>query len=302
MLQITMANVLPAVISAFTAAFLWQNAPTPPQSACRLSRDVVRLADLPEGSGVAASRRTPGVLWAHNDSGDPVIFALTEEGSVIRRIRVTGAKVDDWEDIAVGPCSQGSCLYIGDIGDNNGTRDRITVYRAPEPSPQEASTVPVEVVHAAYPDGAHDAEALFVTSDSDVFIITKGDPGAVALYRFPRPFRPGATAQLERIGAPATGTKVETKDRPTAADASQDGQWIAVRTTHAVVFYRTADLISGRWREAFRTDVTSLREPRGEGITFAQQETVVLVGEGGGFSRPGTFARLACTLNHSRDD
>lgn len=239
-----MTTLLPALLSAFTAALIWQNAPTLPQSACQVSGDVVRLADLPEASGVAASRRTPGVLWAQNDSGEPVIFALDEHGAVVRRVRVAGAKVEDWEDMAVGPCPQGSCLYIGDIGDNNGKRDHITVYRAAEPSPSEASTAFVETVHATYPDGAHDAEALFVTSSSDVFIITKGDPGPIALYHLPRPFRPGATAQLERVGAPATGaaTEVETKDRPTAADASQDGQWIAVRTTHAVVFYRTADL------------------------------------------------------------
>jgi hypothetical protein len=52
----------------------------------------------------------------------------------------------------------------------------------------------------------------------------------------------------------------------------------------------------GRWRAAVRADLTRLREPRGEGVTFETNDTVVLIGEGGGLSRPGTFARLACTL------
>jgi hypothetical protein len=257
----------------------------------------IRLPELPEASGVTASRRTPGVFWAHNDSDDPVIFALDERGAVTGRVRVAGAQVDDWEDIATGPCPPGSCLYIGDIGDNRGKRKRITVYRVAEPAPGDAATDPVQVFHAAYPDGAHDAEALFVTADADVFIITKGDPGPVALYRFPRPLDATRPMQLQRVGEPLAARNVEAKNRPTAADVSQDGEWVAVRTTHHVTFYRTADLIVGRWRQAFRFDLTGLGERRGEGLSFAAKDMVVLVGEGGGLTRnPGTFATLACAL------
>jgi hypothetical protein len=222
---------------------------------------------------------------------------LDHEGAVKGRVRVTGARVDDWEDIAVGPCPQGSCVYLADIGDNNGNRKNIAVYRVAEPAPGDAATEPVEVFHAGYPDGPHDAESLFVTADSDVFLVTKGDPGAVALYQFPRPLASGSTMVLRRVGEPIGDQKVDAKDRPTAADASADGEWVVVRTTHWVAFYRTADFITGGWREAFRTDLSSLGEPRGEGVTFGGEDTVVLVGEGGGlFRSPGTFVRLACTL------
>jgi hypothetical protein len=266
-------------------------------SACEVSGKVVRLSELPEASGVAASRRTPGVFWAHNDSADALLFALDDRGAIGGRVRVAGAKVDDWEDVAVGPCPQGSCVYIADIGDNSGRRDRITVYRTPEPAPRDASTQQAEVFDAAYPDGPHDAEALFVTPNADVFIITKGDPGPIALYRFPRPLQTGTIMRLERVGAPATDAKtVDSAERPTAADASQDGQWVAVRTTRFLTFYRTADLIAGRWREMFRTDLSKLREPRGEGIAFAADGAVVLVGEGGVLAGSGTFARITCTL------
>ena len=285
---------LAAAPDADIAMYLQQNAPG---SGCRPSGDIVRLNGLSEASGVAASRRMPGVLWAHNDSGEPLIFALNEQGAVTGRVRVTGAKVEDWEDIAVGPCPEGSCIYIADVGDNSGNRDHVTVYRVPEPSPQDSSTAPTEVFRARYADGAHDAEALFVTPKSEVFIITKGDPGPIALYRFPRVLRSDVIMQLEQIGAPAAAAKVSSEERPTAADISQDAQWVAVRTTRRVAFYRTADLISGRWLEAFRTDVSGLREPRGEGIAFGAGGTLFLVGEGGAFSAAGTFARLECTMN-----
>jgi hypothetical protein len=290
----TIAVPLAAAPDADIAMYLQQNAPG---SGCRPSDGIFRLNGLSEASGVAASRRTPGVLWAHNDSGDPLVFALSEQGAVTGRVRVTGAKVEDWEDIAVGPCPQGSCMFIADIGDNNGNRNHVTVYRVPEPSLQDSSTAPAEVFRGRYAGGAHDAEALFVTPQSEVFIITKGDPGPIALYRFPSVLRSDAIMPLEQVGAVAAAAKVSSRERPTAADLSQDGNWVAVRTTHSVVFYRTADLISGRWRDAFRTDVSSLREPRGEGITFGAGGTVFLVGEGGAFSRSGTFARLDCTMN-----
>jgi hypothetical protein len=281
-----------------TSKLLQEHRAIAPSPGCRVASGIVRLRDLPEASGVAASRRTPGVLWAHNDSGLPALIALNEHGSVIGRVRVTGAEVDDWEDIAVASCPQGSCVYIGDIGDNGAKRDHITVYRIPEPSPKDESTQPAESFRATYPDGPHDAEALFVTERSELFIITKGDPGPVALYRFAEPLRSGSTTPLEHVGT-ATGAKVDATDRPTAADVSLDGRWVAVRTIDRVVVYRTADLTSGRWREAFRTEVSGLREPRGEGLAFAADGSIVLVGEGGGASSPGTFARLACTLNPS---
>jgi hypothetical protein len=188
-------------------------------------------------------------------------------------------------------------MYIADIGDNGGSRDRITIYRTPEADPKDGATQPAEAFHGRYPDGKHDAEAVFVMPNSDVYLITKGDPGPIALYRFPRPLQTGPVMQLERIGAPARDSKtVESTDRPTAADASRDGRWVAVRTTRYVMFHRAAELIAGSWKEVFRMDLSSLREPRGEGIALTPEGVAVLVGEGGALSRKGTFARLACTL------
>jgi hypothetical protein len=294
--------VLSATISlttyvTLTVTMLAQQQASSSASNCRAVGKSIRLRELPEASGVAASRRTPGLFWAHNDSGDPLIFGIDSEGAIKSRVRVTGADVDDWEDIAVGPCPQGSCVYIADIGDNSGTRKHITLYRVVEPAPGDAATSRVEAFQAVYPDGPHDAEALFVSRDSDVFLITKGDPGSVALFRFPRPLVSGTTLQLQQIGEPVAGPRIESKDRPTAADMSPDGQWVVVRTTHWLAFYRTMDLIAGRWREAFRTDVSGLGERRGEGVTFADNDTLILVGEAGGLLRgEGTFAQLICTL------
>lgn len=140
---------------------------------CRSIGETVRLPGLGEASGITASRRTPGLLWAHNDSGDPAVYALDLSGSIKHRVLLAGAAVDDWEDIAIAACPGGSCLYVADIGDNGARRRRITIYRVPEPELSDKATQPVEAFHATYPDGSHDAEALFVLPSGDLFIVTK---------------------------------------------------------------------------------------------------------------------------------
>jgi hypothetical protein len=269
---------------------------------CRVSGSVLRLQDLPEASGLAASRRMPGVFWSHNDSGDPVVFALTSTGAVRDRVRVTGANVDDWEDIAVGACPQGSCLYIADIGDNAARRRSITVYRVAEPAAGATQTERAETMRATYPDGPQDAETLLVLPSGHLLIVTKGETGAVALYRSPSIFQHGAAVSLERVATlvPAVGrgnsSRVARPSRVTGGDVSMDGRWIVLRTGTTVQFYDARQLAAGTVREVSRLDVSSLREPQGEGVAFTADAEVWLASEGSGKSQPGSLARLSCTL------
>ena len=275
--------------------------PSTPVPSCRLVDGVASLPELPEASGLAAGRRTQGVLWSHNDSGEPIVFALTATGAVSGRVRIPGARVEDWEAIAVGPCPQGTCLYIGDIGDNEAKRRSITIYRTPEPAPGATRTDNAEAMYATYPDGPQDAEGLIVVG-SDLFIVTKGETGPVALYRFGSPFRSGATVTLERIAelVPAKGKgrkrSVAKDSRITDASASVDGRWVVLRTPNAVAFHDAREFTTGRIREVSRHDVSGARERQGEGVALSADGDAWIAGEGGGKARPGTLARLDCTL------
>src|SRR5262245_24239256 len=148
------------------------------------SRWVQLLGNLPEASGLALSRRSPNLLWSMNDSGDPIVVALSTSGEVKGQVRVTGASIRDWEALSIGPCPGGSCLYVGDIGDDGAKRMEVTIYRVPEPRAEDNATARADAFVFAYPDKAHDAEALLVTADQSLFIITKGHP--TVLYRAPR--------------------------------------------------------------------------------------------------------------------
>ena len=89
-------------------------------------------------------------------------------------------------------------MYAADIGDNNAARRRVAVYRFPEPASSQTSVTVSEVFYATYPDSPQDAETLLVTPDGGLFIVTKGERGAVALYRFPRDLRVGTNHPLQR--------------------------------------------------------------------------------------------------------
>src|SRR5687768_13916339 len=150
------------------------------KSACTPASGPMALADLAEASGIAIGAAPASRLWMHNDSGQPVLFAVDPTGRPAGRITLSGASVEDWEAMASGPCGKSSCLFVGDIGDNEARRPRITIYRVVEPS-QANGSVKAEAFHATYPDGPHDAEALLVAPDGTLFIVTKGDTGPVAV-------------------------------------------------------------------------------------------------------------------------
>ncbi|MBM3818556.1 MAG: PE-PGRS family protein [Acidimicrobiia bacterium] len=250
---------------------------------CTVAASPKPIRDLPEGSGVAVSRLTPGLLWSHNDSGRPALIGLDGSGAVKARVAVTGARVVDWEDVAAGPCAQGSCLYIADIGDNNRVRQRVTIYRVPEPTPGETRTRPAEAIDAVYPDGPRDAEALVVAGPDELFIISKAPARETALYRLKGPLREGTPSRLERVaGLPLAAV--------TGAALSPDGADVAIRTNDRVVFYAARELFAGKTAGGRPFDLRPLREPQGEGVAMGNGGVVYLVGEG------GTLASLTCAL------
>ena len=255
------------------------------------------LPTLPEASGLALSRRDSNVLWSLNDSGAPSVVALSPSGELLGRVRIAGANVNDWEDVSVAPCGNESCLYIADTGNGGGTqRNDVVVYRVREPLPGDRETAAADVFDAAYPDGEdHESDAVFVLN-GQLFLITKGHPAV--LFAFPRNLSAGTMQTLERIGEiPTAGFPPGTiprRYRVTDAEASPNGQWVAIRSNDALLIYRGADLLAGHTHTLWRTDLRFLSEPRGEGVAVSDNGDVYLaserVSEGA-----ASFTHLKCT-------
>lgn len=249
---------------------------------CTQFGETVQLPQLDEASGLALSRRTPGILWSFNDSHDPFVYALDTHGQARGRVRVTGAEEKNWEAIAAARCPRGNCLYIADIGDNKEKRSNVVVYRVPEPRPTDAMSAAAERLVAEYADGPHDAEALFVSREGTIYIITKDKPALV--YRFPEQLQADTTMRLERV-------TVLPMQSVTDADTSPDGEWIAVRSKEEVIFFRDEEFVLGE--HGTPVNLRPIGEPQGEGIAIADGGRVYLASEGKK-KGPGTLRELQC--------
>ena len=240
------------------------------------ARTVAELA-IGELSGLAASHLHPGVLYTHNDSGDEArFFAMDVGGAALGEFRLTGATAVDWEDVAVGPCPQGSCVYLADVGDNPLVRQGYVVYRVAEPAVSAAGSVGVVTVEwerlpFRYPDGAaRNSETLLVHPLSgEVYVVTKRGIGLPSeVYRLPMPLTPEVEVSLVKV---ADLPVPEVSDLPlTGGDIHPCGASVLLRMYGRAV---RLDVPSGQPFEAAFTatpvTVPTAGELQGEAIAWS---------------------------------
>lgn len=140
-----------------------------------------------------------GRLWTHNDSGGkPILYALdTTTFEVVQKITLDHVKNYDWEDV----CTDGETVFVGDIGNNKGSRRNLRIYTFPISAiPDEGNcTIMVDSITFRFGDQTNfekrkhehdfDCEAIFVTEES-LYLFSKGwETGTTRLYRLPK--KPG---------------------------------------------------------------------------------------------------------------
>jgi hypothetical protein len=113
-----------------------------------------------------------GLIWTINDSnGDPCIYALdTATVSIVRRVSVENVENIDWEEIA----QDESYLYIGDFGNNDGSRHDLRIYKINKSDLNQSSVVP-EIIQFSYPDQTDFTPALYDTPFDCEAMISAGD-------------------------------------------------------------------------------------------------------------------------------
>lgn len=263
-------------------------------------RDVERMGALDsrgllEGSGIVASPSTPGVLWALNDSGnEPDLFALTPHGHVRAVLRVEGAKNRDWEALGVGPCPEGECLYAGDVGDNDGQRKSLQVYRVREPavSAGTGSVRSAEPIIVRFADGGHDVEAMYVAPDTSIWFITKrprnrkdGSARPVHLHRLLRAQWATGTPLAIEDSLPITPESGPGRDWVTDASLSTpdaSGKRRLAVLTYGAVYVFDADALTGKPGALVQRCAIPVNERSAEGVTWLADGRVLLLSEGVG--------------------
>ena len=245
----------------------------------------VQSVAVTEASGMVASRKNPGVLWVHNDSGDSArVFAMGMDGANLGTFNIVGITARDWEDIALGPgpVAGEDYLYIGDIGDNNGVYSSIVVQRVLEPSVGPGGgTVDVygvESIELVYPASEKmDAETLLIDPvNGDLYIISKREIPC-RIFRAAYPQSTATTTTLEYLGQLAMprgyGWAV-------GGDISPSGDRIIVRggIRYGSIYFQYQAAFWARPEGATVADVLTSTgclvplayEPQGEAICFNQ--------------------------------
>lgn len=161
-----------------------------------------------------------GLAWDR----DAQELYVADPGGAVRVLDAEGAQTDTVEldeplESLQGVALFEETLYLGDIGDDSGSRDSIAVVSVPREAPEEQVRY-----EFTYPDGNHDARALLVSGRGRIYIITDGqDPG---IYR--------ASLDLSPTGPNALVRALDAPEGVTDAAFLYDGATMLIRTDDGV--------------------------------------------------------------------
>ncbi len=251
------------------------------------ARQLAVLANqaIDESSGIAASRRTPGVFWTHNDSGsDARIYAFDTEGKDLGSCLLAGVQAYDWEDITSFTWNGKPYLLIGDTGNNGLAAAVQMLHLVEEPAVDEAKgvlvdTVPVvQTIYYSYEDDHRNCEALAIDpADRTILLVTKERDGQCCVYALPWPENSSSqeTALVaRRIASPRVPSI-------TGMDISADG-----RRAVLIAYLNAFEFTRGEnepWAKVFSRPPREIPVPdrlQGESICYGQDgKTIYLTSE-----------------------
>lgn len=230
-----------------------QLSPAPYKDAVRCG--LISSPGLKEISGLAVSRKTPGLLWVINDSGNPPgVYSISTKGVLLNTYAVDGAKNRDWEDLAGFHYRGGDFLVIADVGDNWSTRSFNTLYcvKEPEPDAQSNGMLALEwEMKFRYEHGPLDCEAVAVDAANHKIYLLSKRTAVPVLYELPLDmpckesmYTARAVAEIKTLPGPSPEDFKQKygkyRSRPTAMDISANGNTLYILTyKHAYVYSRT---------------------------------------------------------------
>ncbi|MHB1033330.1 MAG: hypothetical protein ACYC35_05545 [Pirellulales bacterium] len=236
-------------------------------------RQLCELANrqIDESSGLACSRRTPGVFWTHNDSGDLArLFAFNLAGEDLGQCTLVGINAMDWEDMASFTIDGKAYLLIGDLGNNEYATVLHRLYLVEEPRVDpnarhaEWKTRPAQTVFVEFPAHPRNCEAMaFDPTTKTVFLIEKVSEPKCHVFTIAWPKAPSSRPQV------AQDIAVLAIPTVTAMDISPDGRR-AVVLTYGDAYEYTREAHED-WPKAFARAPRVLAMPKrsqGESIAY----------------------------------
>lgn len=228
---------------------------------------VSRLGDkqIVEASGLAISAGIPDVAYTLNDSGNkPMVYAIRiSTGQTVGRADLSRYKLEDTESLYVDPRGQ---MWVGDLGDNDHSRNDVSILRFPEPGIGKHKIVAAERFGVRYDDGKVDVESMLVNpANGQVFLASRNRlGGAGTMYALPPTLQPGSPNV-------ATNMKVQLPADVTDGTFSADGSLALLRTPSRVWVANPRG-----WTMVHQINLP--RPEKSESITFERGDQTFLVG------------------------
>lgn len=243
-----------------------------------MQSETVEDSILTQTSGIVASREHAKVLYALTDSDRNEIYVMQDSGQALGTLALD-VTPNDWEGLSMGVVADGpDLIYVADIGDNNSNRASIVIHRFEEPLESElaptrpTSITEIESATLVYPNGAKNAEAMFVDPETQDIIIATKDQGTATVYRAPGTAFGASSTTLEEVG------KISMNSQISAGDISATGDRIIFRTYDSLLLFPRA----GTWKETFAATAVTIpapakaEDPQSEGVTFSSDGTAWL--------------------------
>lgn len=190
---------------------------------------------LSRASGICASRRNPGILWVHDDTGSGADLYAVDAGGTVRQRYSLGVATVDLEDIALGPGPDPTreYLYLADAGDSAASRADCRLLRLEEPlvpaAPGATIVLSTQSFYFVYPGGAQDCRTLLIDWLSGTPYLVEATSAQARVHRFPMPldaaWQAANPVTLQQV---ATGGGFAASGL-TGGDASRDGNRVILR-------------------------------------------------------------------------
>src|SRR5688572_8494131 len=250
-----------------------------------LAQKVTNLGQMPpdisESSGLEMADDA-NTFFTHSDHGNgaPVLYKIDHSGKLLKTYPISGASLVDWEDLTR---DESGNLYIGDVGNNNGNRSELKIYKTNVSNPGAAQTISFsydsrDAVESKGKKGKGKAktaknfnsEAIF-WHNGNLYLVTKASGGNGEAHLFQVSDSPGShTAKL--IGSKELGAKI------TSADISPSGDKLVLMSLGKLHIFN----ISGS--DYFKGNAQTINlgnVGQTEGMVFTDNNNIVFCNESG---------------------
>lgn len=253
-----------------------------------VSQNIEIVTDLPaeikEASACETSIKSDLVWTIEDQKNAPILFGFNKQGDLIKKIAITNAENNDWEDLTSD--SEGN-IYIGDFGNNDNDRENLAIYKVNSSNLSTDQTAVESVVEFYYPEQkdfppkkkelVYDSEAFFYYNNA-FYLFTKNRSskfdGTTALYRVNN--IPGTKQAAEKIADFVTcdnfnGCAI------TGADISPDGKKVVLLGSDKLWLF--TDFTDDKFFSGKSKLIELGHHSQKEGICFEDNNTLLITDE-----------------------